>query len=287
MMTWLTADLAATDAAWIVAFFHHPPYTAGSHDSDDVADSGGRLQDMRQVALPILETRGVDLVLCGHSHSYERSFLIDGHYGVRSTLQPAMVLDAGDGQEQGDGHYAKPTAGTSPHEAAVYVVAGSAGKISGGPLDHPAMHVSLNALGSLVLVIDGDRLDASFVGLTGVEDRFTLVKGEARTLFRDQPRIPVTAGGRQDWRLAAGPAQGNRWYIVAGSFGTSPGFVLWGQHVPLNPDGWLDLSLQMANSPVYQNGEVDVPAVRGILPREGWAQGAHYKFQLMLRRTRR
>ena len=37
---------------------------------------------MRQNALPILEADGVDLVLTGHSHSYERSFLLDGHYGV-------------------------------------------------------------------------------------------------------------------------------------------------------------------------------------------------------------
>jgi tetratricopeptide (TPR) repeat protein len=253
MMTWLTADLAATDAAWIVAFFHHPPYTAGSHDSDDPGDSGGRMQDMREVALPILEAGGVDLVLCGHSHSYERSFLLDGHHGLGASLQPGMVLDAGDGREQGDGAYAKASTGPAPNEGAVYVVAGSAGKISGGPLAHPAMRVSLNRLGSLVLDFDGDRLDASFVGLTGVEDHFTLVKGEARTLFRDQPRVPLGAGGRQDWQLAAGPAQANRWYIVGGSFGTSPGFPLWGMHVPLNADGWLDLSLQLANSPVYQD----------------------------------
>ena len=28
-----------------------------------------------------LEQYGVDLVLSGHSHSYERSYLVDGHYG--------------------------------------------------------------------------------------------------------------------------------------------------------------------------------------------------------------
>ena len=44
--------------------------------------------EMRQNALPILEAYGVDLVLTGHSHSYERSFLIDGHYGASSTLRP-------------------------------------------------------------------------------------------------------------------------------------------------------------------------------------------------------
>ena len=43
---------------------------------------------MRENALPILESYGVDIVLSGHSHSYERSFLLDGHYGKSNTLPP-------------------------------------------------------------------------------------------------------------------------------------------------------------------------------------------------------
>ena len=78
MLTWLQADLAATIQPWIIAFWHHPPYSKGSHDSDAEA----KLEKMRERALPILEAGGVDVVLTGHSHSYERSFLIDGHYGA-------------------------------------------------------------------------------------------------------------------------------------------------------------------------------------------------------------
>ncbi|MEI8357103.1 MAG: metallophosphoesterase family protein, partial [Deltaproteobacteria bacterium] len=59
MLTWLEDDLQATDQEWIVAFWHHPPYTKGSHDSD--AES--QLVEMRANALPILEAHGVDLVL--------------------------------------------------------------------------------------------------------------------------------------------------------------------------------------------------------------------------------
>ncbi len=253
MMTWLAADLAATGARWIVAFFHHPPYSAGSHRSDDPTDSGGRMTDMRAIALPILEAGGVDLVLAGHSHSYERSFLVDGHYGTGASLQPAMVRDRGDGRTTGDGAYGKATAGPAPHEGAVYVVAGSAGATSGGTLDHPAMYVGLNRLGSFVFDVDGDRLDAAFVGFAGLEDRFTLVKGEPRTLFRDQPRVSVGSGGRQDWRLAAGPAQAGNVYGVLGSFSSEPGFLLDGVHVPLGLDSWMELSVGLANSPVYPN----------------------------------
>ena len=178
MLAWLEDDLAATSQQWLIALWHHPPYSKGSHDSDNLFDSGGRMADMRQNALPILENAGVDLVLTGHSHSYERSYLIDGHYGASGTLLPSMVIDGGDGRFRGDGGYVKPSAMPAGHEGAVYVVAGSSGLISGGPLNHPAMYVSLNTLGSLVLDVDGGRLNATFIDSTGTaQDCFTLFKG--------------------------------------------------------------------------------------------------------------
>ena len=188
MLTWLAADLQATDRRWIVAFFHHPPYTKGSHDSDDPLDSGGRMRDMREAAMPILEAGGVDLVLNGHSHSYERSFLLDGHYGVSGTFVPGMKLDPGDGRLGGDGAYAKPLL-RSPHAGEVIAVAGSSAQVSGGPLDHPAMAFSLNALGSLVLDIHGDSLEGRFLDdLGAVRDSFAIVK-EA-TVIGVPPRAP-------------------------------------------------------------------------------------------------
>jgi hypothetical protein len=178
MLTWLEADLAATTKDWIIAYWHHPPYTKGSHDSDNPGDSGGRMRDMRENALPILEEGGVDLVLCGHSHSYERSYLIDGHYGTSDMFDKSMLIDGGDGNEGGDGAYAKPTLGPAPNEGSVYAVAGSSSKISGGTLDHPVMIVSSNTLGSLVLDVDENRLDARFLTDTKlVLDEFTIIKG--------------------------------------------------------------------------------------------------------------
>jgi len=170
MMTWMENDLAATAQPWVVAFWHHPPYTKGSHDSD----SEGRLVDMREFALPILEAYGVDLVLSGHSHSYERSMLLAGHYGTSDTLTGAMKVDSGDGREDGDGAYSKPG---STAEGAVYLVAGSSGKTSSAALDHPAMYISLLELGSVVLDVDDARLDATFLDDSGsVQDSFTIRK---------------------------------------------------------------------------------------------------------------
>ena len=173
MMSWLAHDLAATRQEWIIAFWHHPPYSKGSHDSD----TEGRLIEMRENALPLLESWGVDLVLTGHSHSYERSFLIDGHYGESKTLAESMILDNGDGREAGSGAYAKTPESGQSRQGAVYVVAGSSGKTGGGTLNHPAMFVSLNSLGSMVLDIYGNRLDAAFLDADGsVADRFTILK---------------------------------------------------------------------------------------------------------------
>jgi len=173
MLTWLRADLAAARAPWIVAFWHHPPYSKGSHDSDVET----QLAEMRERVLPILERFGVDLVLAGHSHSYERSVLLDGHYGPSWSLTGAMVLDPGDGRPEGGGAYEKPSM-AGPREGALYAVAGSSGRLGGGALDHPVMSVSLRELGSLVLDFAGRRLEGSFVGADGaVADTFTLLQG--------------------------------------------------------------------------------------------------------------
>lgn len=183
MAAWLDADLAATSADWIVVAFHHPPYSKGSHDSDHEIE----LLEMRQNLLPIFEARGVDLVLSGHSHGYERSMLIDGHYGISGSFAPSMVVDGGDGQIVGDGVYLK-SAGRVPHEGTVYVVAGVAASVSqGGALDHPVMLVNFRKLGSLVLETasvsgegggEGLRLDVKLIGEDGRElDHFTLAKG--------------------------------------------------------------------------------------------------------------
>ncbi|HTD86755.1 MAG TPA: metallophosphoesterase family protein [Candidatus Binatia bacterium] len=169
MCGWLREDLAANTNEWLIAFWHHPPYSKGSHDSDVESE----LIEMRENVVPILESYGVDLVLCGHSHGYERSFLLRGHYGNSSTLKTSMIRDAGDGREDSNGAYMKRT----DADGTVYVVAGSSGQITSGPLDHPAMFVSYLRMGSLVLDLDGSTLRAHFLRETGaIDDHFSIFK---------------------------------------------------------------------------------------------------------------
>ena len=214
MLTWLEADLGSTTQDWIIAFFHHPPYTKGSHNSDTET----QLIEMRANVLPILEAGGVDLVLTGHSHSYERSFFINGHYGLSTTFTNAMKIEAGSGREnESGGAYDKP-ADLVANAGAVYVVAGNGGHVTnwiGGstaefsPAPHPAMYRSVLHVGSLVLDVDGNRLDARMIRETGaVDDYFTLLKTPA------QPQIPLapaslsaTAGNAQvslSWPASSG-----------------------------------------------------------------------------------
>jgi acid phosphatase type 7 len=179
MMKWLKADLAATQRDWIIAFFHHPTYTKGTHDSDKDSDSQGRMNDMRAIFLPVLEQGGVDLVLTGHSHVYERSWLIDGHYGKSDTFNAAQhVKQKQDGRADGQGAYTKPRRRT-PNFGEINIVTGSAGHASTRPvpLNHPAFFLSLNEAGSSVVDVDGLKLEFTFLNDKGEKrDWFTILK---------------------------------------------------------------------------------------------------------------
>lgn len=203
MLTWLAADLAANDQEWTIAFFHHPPYSRGGHDSDgdgDTPDSAASAREMRENALPLLEAGGVDLVLTAHSHSYERSFLLDGHYGTSDTLSDAMVLDGGDGRIGGDGPYRKTgDLALDAHSGTVYAVVGTGARVTSVG-EHPVMVTAASVSGSLVIDVDGQRLDGTFLDLDGNElERFTLIRGDLNLppVANDddaltRPLVPVT-----------------------------------------------------------------------------------------------
>lgn len=184
MATWLSADLAANTQPWIIAYWHHPPYTKGSHNSDNSNFLDGELVDMRENIIPILEAGGVDLVLNGHSHSYERSMLLDGHYGSSSTLNASMLIDNTSGSYPASCPYQKQTEISKSHKGTVYTVCGSSGKLSsvssGWP--HPVMYsYSSTTLGSMLLEINDNRMDAKFINSSGtISDQFTIVKNAGK-----------------------------------------------------------------------------------------------------------
>jgi predicted MPP superfamily phosphohydrolase len=61
---WLEKELAGDTSEWKVCFMHHPPYSsARKHGSDT---------QVREVLEPIFVKYGVNVVLSGHDHVYER-----------------------------------------------------------------------------------------------------------------------------------------------------------------------------------------------------------------------
>ncbi|QDT67870.1 Alkaline phosphatase precursor [Planctomycetes bacterium MalM25] len=171
MAEWLVADLEETKAEWLIAFWHHPPYTKGSHDSDRER----QLIEMRTYLMPLLESGGVDLVLSGHSHIYERSMLIDGAYATPTTAE-GVVLDDGDGHPEGDGPYRK-SFGLTPHNGTVAIVTGHGGAGVSRKGTMPVMREIIVDHGSLLVDLRGETLTGTMIDKRGAErDVFRIVK---------------------------------------------------------------------------------------------------------------
>ncbi len=79
---WLESDLATMGGAWTVVFHHHSPFTTSWNHAYDLENTAIRMH-----LSPLYERFGVDLVLTGHSHSYERT------YPVRDDTAASMAQE--------------------------------------------------------------------------------------------------------------------------------------------------------------------------------------------------
>jgi hypothetical protein len=178
--------------------------------------------------------------------------LLDGHYGTSSTLTAAMKKDAGSGREDGNGAYRKLTLGPAPREGAVYVVAGSSGQVGGGTLNHPAMFTSLNSLGSLIVDVNGPRLDARFIDQTGaVRDYFTMLKGAAPAVPAAPAGLTATAAGSARVNLAWTDRSGNETGFQVERSVAGGSFALAGT-AGANATSYADTSVQPATAYSYR-----------------------------------
>jgi hypothetical protein len=66
---WLIRTLESSTATWKIVALHHPPYSAGYQGSN---------RAVRRAFAPIFERYGVQLVLSGHDHDYQRSEPMNG-----------------------------------------------------------------------------------------------------------------------------------------------------------------------------------------------------------------
>jgi predicted phosphodiesterase len=69
---WLEDELLKSEAQWKIAYMHHPIYSSGRKHGSDLP--------LRAALEPLLIGQGVDVVLAGHEHFYER---IKPQHGVQ------------------------------------------------------------------------------------------------------------------------------------------------------------------------------------------------------------
>lgn len=170
MAEWLKKDLKANVKPWVVVAFHTPPYSDGGHKSDSDWDSMGRLKEMRENFVPIFDEFGVDLVLSGHSHGYERSKLMINHTGKSDTLRAENIV------QDSKSDYTK-TFTKKRNSGTIYQVCGSSAKLDTATYNHPALPFSLEEMGSLILEITPTTLTSKFLTIDGeIADEFTITK---------------------------------------------------------------------------------------------------------------
>lgn len=179
MIDYTHDDLSQNTSDFTIAYFHQPPYSKGSHDSDALQELV--MQTMREDVVPVLESYDVDIILCGHSHVYERSFLIKNHYGNSSSWDPVTQLVNGTNGSMAMGTPYVKEKYNQQHDGSVYVVCGHSGsENSDGPMNHPVFCHGDNGAGitgSFVMDVYRNRLDGKYLRSDGsIQDEFTILK---------------------------------------------------------------------------------------------------------------
>ncbi len=140
MLAWCERDLAASRATWKFVFFHHPAYDAGHYDSRWGRDD----------FLPIFRRHGVDFVLSGHSHSYQR-------------FRPMFMR------------------GQNEEHPITYIVTGGGGAPPYAVRGHPYLAGAEDAYHYIVFRVEGGHLSLRALRLDGSEiDTLTISKAEGR-----------------------------------------------------------------------------------------------------------
>jgi hypothetical protein len=154
MLRWLENDLRATRKFWRVAAFHHPPYAGGFNQNDPLSSLA------RQHIVPILEAYGVQLVLNGHEHSYQRS------YDIRRG------------------------AGTPAGTGTLYITSGGGGAALYPVTSHPLIAFGRSAYHYLRIDVSGTAMAIEAIGVDGAAiDRFVLRPQPALTEASGEPLV--------------------------------------------------------------------------------------------------
>jgi acid phosphatase type 7 len=84
--SWMASDLAASTAAWKIAFFHRSPYELKIKRDE---------KEIRELFCPILERNQVNLVFTAHDHGIKRTFPIKNGSVVENPLEGTTYYVSG------------------------------------------------------------------------------------------------------------------------------------------------------------------------------------------------
>ncbi len=137
--TWLQNDLASVNrevTPFVIVYGHKPMYSSNSYHGSEV--------ELRDALESLYITQGVDLVIAGHDHFYERTWPVSGE----------SVVNNGK-----DGRFAR-------GDAPIHLVIGIAGRSAYEELDEPQPEWSAyrenSSYGWTRMVYDGDTREISF-----------------------------------------------------------------------------------------------------------------------------
>ncbi|HEY2906842.1 MAG TPA: metallophosphoesterase [Vicinamibacterales bacterium] len=186
LQRWIASDLSTTDARWRFVVFHHPPFNVGNEHYE--------VQHMRVLA-PLLDTHGVDIVLSGHEHNYQRP-------------RPMRFVPSGPGKSAALGEKDRRVPGrltvdrtfdgvaNTQANGVLFIVTGAGGKhlYDNGFTDNPSrwthaddgheayvVRMVTDRHSISVFDVDGPRLTMTQIDESGAEiDRFVLTKASRR-----------------------------------------------------------------------------------------------------------
>jgi acid phosphatase type 7 len=87
-LAWLDKDLARTKATWKVVFFHKPLHTVGPYPASEA---------FRKDVGALCDKYGVQVLLSGHDHSYQKTWRINNVTRERSDTGTVQVVSGGGG----------------------------------------------------------------------------------------------------------------------------------------------------------------------------------------------
>lgn len=183
----LLSELQCRDQEWLFVFFHHPPWTNAwdplyyvpfqpyyQYDGND---------DMRTDLVPYFEQYGVDFVLNGHSHCYQRGEMNGVHY----------VISGGGGASSLDQH----TCNTAPSylscapniQQEIYVNEYVRFRISGDTVTYAAVDLTGNVVDSILVTKTWTPYNAT---ITTTANTSTAAPDGSATAGVVGPRPPYT-----------------------------------------------------------------------------------------------